>query len=172
MPGSRDLGHGRLITPTAGRRGDARDHQTRRCPQLAAAVATVTGHISSVAERADLLTDFANKRCGSGWTTKRAAGRDHAQVGVGGCLVRTGVDGSAATLNLADSEAPERSPESPGQPSKTLDHWAQLALRIGGRRCANAHGSGLVMRRSSVRLRQAARPKPPGQELVPSPGGF
>jgi hypothetical protein len=60
-----------------------------------------------------LANGFDNKRCGSGWTTKRAAGRDHAQVGVGECLVRTGVDGSAATLNLTDAEAPQKPPEGP-----------------------------------------------------------
>jgi hypothetical protein len=33
-----------------------------------------------------------------------------------------------------------------------------------------AQGNGLVMRRSSVRFRQAAPPKPPGQDPLPSPG--
>jgi hypothetical protein len=54
-------------------------------------------------------------------------------------------------LILADSEAPQRPPKGLEQPSTTLDHWAQLALRIGGRLRVGAHGSGLVMRRSSAR---------------------
>ena len=31
-------------------------------------------------------------------------GSEHAQAGVGGCLVWTGADGSAATLNLEDQD--------------------------------------------------------------------
>jgi hypothetical protein len=41
-------------------------------------------------------------------------------------------------LNLADSKAPQRPPESPEQPSTTLDHWAQLALRIGSSACGRS----------------------------------
>jgi hypothetical protein len=47
---------------------------------------------------------FANKRCGSGWTSRPELGWVQAQAGVGGCLGRTAVDGSAATLNLAKGD--------------------------------------------------------------------
>jgi hypothetical protein len=63
-------------------------------------------------------------------------------------------------------------PNDPEQPSTTPGHWARSLLRVGGRRVVGAQGNGLVMRRSSVRFRQAAPPKPPGQRLVPPHGGF
>jgi hypothetical protein len=36
-----------------------------------------------------------------------------------------------SNFNLADGEAPQKPPNGREQPSTTLDHWAQLALRIG-----------------------------------------
>jgi hypothetical protein len=52
-----------------------------------------------------LANEFANKRCGLGWTTWCELARVHPQAGVGGRLVWTGTDRAAATLNLPDARS-------------------------------------------------------------------